>query len=157
MLALVGEVEETVPLGGPSSDEEEDEPVPFTVPPLDDQSTDVWDEDAIKQLGWDRFEVTDQDVFKQVDDAYQAGDYDTAQQLIDDWKQDQTVEKADDDRPSRAEDQGFEGPNAPKKKRKDPTPTKGLEQDYDDIRSDSSSIAFDSGTMNDANAPLDRG
>jgi hypothetical protein len=156
MLALVGEVEESVPLGGPTSDEEEEAgPVPFHVPPLDDQSTDVWDEDAIKQLGWDRFEVTDQDVFKQVDDAYQAGDYDTAQQLIDDWKQDQTVEKADDTA-KPTEDQGFEGPNAPKKKRRDQTPA-GREQDYDDIRSDSSSVAFDSGTMNDANAPIDRG
>jgi hypothetical protein len=157
MLALVGDVEESIPLGGlPSSEDEgEDEPVPFHVPPLDDQSTDVWDEDAIKQLGWDRFDVTDQDVFKQVDDAYQAGDYDTAQQLIDAWKQDQTVEKADDTiKPT--EDQGFEGPNAPKKKRKDQTPA-GREQDYDDIRSDSSSIAFDSGMMNDANAPFDRG
>ena len=86
----------------------------------------------------------------------QAGDYDNAQQLIDDWKQDQTVEKADDTT-KPAEDQGFEGPNAPKKKRKDPDADQGCEQDYDDIRSDSSSIAFDSGTMNDANAPIDRG
>jgi hypothetical protein len=159
MLSLVGEVEETVPLGGPLSGEDEgsegsDEPVPFTVPPLDDQSTDIWTENDIKQLGWDRFDVTDPDVFKEVDDAYQAGDYDAAQAMIDDWKNAQPVEKAEDaTKPD--EDQGFEGPNAPKKKRQAQTP-KGREQDYGDIRSDSSSIAFDSGVTNDANGPIDK-
>jgi hypothetical protein len=31
----------------------------------------------------------------------------------------------------------------------------GREQDYDDVHSDSSSIAFDSGVQNDFNAPLE--
>ena len=48
----------------------------------------------------------------------------------------------------------FEGPNAPKKKRRDQTPA-GRESDYDDIASDSSSISFDAGVKNDMNAPLE--
>ena len=55
--------------------------------------------------------------------------------------------------PSRPTTEGFDGPNQAKKKRKLQTPA-GREQDYDDIGSDSSSVAFDSGVMNDANAPI---
>ena len=116
----------------------------------DGQSAADWDDDAIQQLGWDRYGVTDPEAFKEVDDAYQAGDYDQAQALIDKWKDDNGVQKADP-----PDDQGFEGPNAPKKKRKLQTPAGQLAMDHDDIASDSSSIAFESGVMNDMNAPID--
>ena len=46
----------------------------------------VWDPEDIEALGRERYDVTDPDVFQQVDDAYEAGDYDQAQELIDDWK-----------------------------------------------------------------------
>ena len=110
-----------------------------------------WTDDAIAQLGWDRFNVTDPEAFKAVDDAYAAGNYDEAEDLLDEWRKSHTVGKADAEPPG---DEGFEGPNAGKKKRKLQSPA-GREQDYDDIRSDSSSIAFDSGVMNDANSPID--
>ena len=103
-----------------------------------------WDDAAVQQLGWDRFEVTDPEVFSDVDAAFEEGDYDQAQALIDHWKQKHPVEKEDE----------FEGPNQPKKKRRNQAPA-GRDQDYDDIHSDSSSVAFDSGVSNDANAPLE--
>jgi hypothetical protein len=62
------------------------------------------------------------------------------------------VEKAEDSIPP-SDDEGFEGANAGKKKRKLQTPA-AREQDYDDIRPDGSSIAFDVGVMNDANSPI---
>lgn len=104
------------------------------------------------KLKWARFDVTDGDAFEAVSDAIEAGDYDKAQQLIDDWKEQQarTVEK-DDENP----DDEDSGPNATRKKRKLQSRA-GREQDYDDIRSDSSSIAFDPGKADDNTAPIDR-
>jgi len=112
-----------------------------------------WNDDAIEQLGWKRFDVTDPEAFAEIDQAYEDGDYDKAKQLLDVWKGMQ-VEKAEDAIPP-SDDEGFEGPNAGKKKRKLQTPA-AREEDYDDISRYSSSIAFDAQTMNDANAPIDR-
>jgi hypothetical protein len=53
-----------------------------------------------------------------------------------------------------AKEDMFEGPTQPKKKRRNQTPA-GREQDYDEIHPDSSSIAFDSGVINDVDAPLE--
>jgi len=69
-----------------------------------------------------------------------------AQSLIDDWKEKIPVHVVKEDM--------FEGPNAPKKKRRNQTPA-GREQDYDEIASDSSSIAFDADMKNEMNAPLE--
>ena len=104
-----------------------------------------WTDDDVQQLGWDRFEVTDPENFAAVDEAFAAGDYDQAQALIDKWKADNVQEEDE-----------FEGPNQPKKKRKLQTPAGQLAMDHDDIASDSSSIAFDHGMMNEMNAPIDR-
>ena len=103
----------------------------------DSDGTDAsaWDDGAIQQLGWDRFKVTDPEVFSDVDEAFEAGDYDQAQALIDDWKS-KNVEKEDQ----------FDGPNAPKRKRRNQTPA-GRTMDHDDIRADSSSIAFELGRL----------
>jgi hypothetical protein len=194
-----------------------------------------WSPDDVERLGWERYDVTDPVVFADVDDAFAAGEYGTAQSLIDDWKAEHDVEKADRDpelvaiarikdlrhppksnprverdrRRLRAgeklhpvhlqptsdghyvvvngdhrleacrlegkthllaythgspdaehaalldKEEEFEGPNQAKKKRRNHTPG-GREQDYDDIHSDSSSVAFDSGVMNDMDAPIDR-
>jgi hypothetical protein len=55
--------------------------------------------DAVKdKIGWERFDVTDPEAFAAVDDAFQAGDYDLAQRLIDEWK-DKQVEKGEDSVP----------------------------------------------------------
>ena len=48
----------------------------------------------------------------------------------------------------------FQGPSAPKKKRRNQTPA-GREQDYDAIASDSFPTAFDAGVRNGMNAPLE--
>jgi hypothetical protein len=107
-------------------------------------------DDAIQQLGWDRFDVTDPEVFKDVDEAFEEGDYDKAQDLIDAWKAKNQAQKGDP-----PDDQGFEGPYQPKKKRRDQSAA-GREQDYDDIARDSSNVAFDSGVSNDERAPIAR-
>ena len=139
MLSLVDEVDVQVP-----ATEEEDDGARGTESDSDGTDASAWDDGAIQQLGWDRFKVTDPEVFSDVDEAFEAGDYDQAQALIDDWKEKHPVEKEDE----------FDGPNQPKKKRHNQAPA-GREQDYDDIQSDSSSIAFDAGVSNDANAPLE--
>ncbi len=138
MLSLVDEVEVQVP-----ATEGEDDGALGTESDSDGTDASAWDDGAIQQLGWDRFNVTDPEVFSDVDEAFEAGDYDQAQALIDDWKI-KNVEKEDQ----------FDGPNAPKRKRRNQTPA-GRTMDHDDIRADSSSIAFDSGVSNDANAPLE--
>lgn len=103
-----------------------------------------WNDDDVQQLGWDRFEVTDPHVFADIDAAFEEGDYDQAQEMIEAWKS-KAVAKEDI----------TEGPNVPKKKRRAQTPA-GDAQDYDDIQQDSSNVSFDSGVSNDMNAPLDR-
>ena len=138
MLSLVDEEEVQVP-----ATEGEDDGALGTESDSDGTDASAWDDGAIQQLGWDRFNVTDPEVFSDVDEAFEAGDYDQAQALIDDWKI-KNVEKEDQ----------FDGPNAPKRKRRNQTPA-GRTMDHDDIRADSSSIAFDSGVSNDANAPLE--
>jgi hypothetical protein len=110
-----------------------------------------WDDDAIEQLGWKRFDVTDPVAFAEIDQAYEDGDYDKAKQLLDDWTS-KRVEKAEHAIPP-SDDQRFDGPNVGKKNR-EPLTSPGREQDYEDIRSDSSSIAFGARVINDANAPL---
>jgi hypothetical protein len=181
MLTLVGTVMETIPLGGPTDDDPisldsptvsaesidfgpvhvdtQEEPstdldAPFDQPQTDVQSTaNNWDQDKIDMLGWERFNVTDPIAFKAIDDAYNAGDYDTAQELLDQWNA-SNVKK--DDKIPPADDQGFEGPNAPRKKRK-PQAAAGKETDYQDIASDSSNQAFDNaGVSDEANAGIDR-
>ena len=122
-----------------------------------------WTPDAIDALKWARFDVTDPDVFEQVDAAFEAKQYAEAQQLIDDWKNDHTVAKSD--QPSAVEPEFVPGddstdgvdssPNAAKKKRKLQSPA-GREQEYGDIQSDSSSIAFDNSGVGDQTAPIDR-
>ena len=108
-----------------------------------------WTREGVSTLGWQRFLVTDPEVFKRVDDAFQAKQFDKAKALVDAWlaagEAPDAVEKSDQ----------FDGPNAPRKKRRAQSPT-GMETDYEDISSDSSSIAFDSGVSNDDAAPLDR-
>ena len=138
MLSLVDEEQVQVP-----ATEGEDNGTLGTESDSDGIDAFAWDDGAIQQLGWDRFNVTDPEVFSDVDEAFEAGDYDHAQALIDDWKS-KNVEKEDQ----------FDGPNAPKKKRRNQTPA-GRTMDHDDIRADSSSPAFDSGVSNDANAPLE--
>ena len=64
--------------------------------PAEGEEAAGWDEDAIKQLGWERFDVTDPDAFKAVDDAYAAGDYDEAEELIDKWQKSLTAATKDD-------------------------------------------------------------
>ena len=113
----------------------------------------VWDDAAVEQLGWSRFDVTEPEVFAEVDDAFSAQDYDKAQALIEDWKAKQTVEKAEDAIP-HSDDDGFDGPNQPNKKRKPQTPG-GRETDYDDIRTDSGT-PDPVQVMNNMVAPLDR-
>ena len=88
LLAGAGEIED-----GADADESDDG---------DGTAAGAWDDDAVQQLGWDRFEVTDPEVFSDVDAAFEAGDYDQAQALIDDWKSKNPVEKEDQ----------FDGPNA---------------------------------------------
>ena len=50
-----------------------------------------WDADDIQALEWAKFDVTDPATFKDVSDAIDMGDYDTAQDLIDKWKSDQML------------------------------------------------------------------
>ena len=105
-----------------------------------------WSDDEVKQLGWDRFAVTDPEAFAAVDAAYEAGDYDEAQALVDKWKDENGVEKEDE----------FEGPNAPKKKRRTrrrPARSPWTTTTSPRTRPRSPS---NSGVMNDVNAPLDR-
>jgi hypothetical protein len=52
----------------------------------------------------------DAEVFSDVDAAFEAGDYDTAQSLMDDWQEKNPARVGKDDM--------FEGPNQPKKKRR---------------------------------------
>jgi hypothetical protein len=40
---------------------------------LDEDEDDIWDAAAIEQLGCERYDVTDPEVFKDVDDAFEAG------------------------------------------------------------------------------------
>jgi SPP1 gp7 family putative phage head morphogenesis protein len=79
-----------------------------------------WSDADKDKLSWQRFDVTDPEAFAAVDDAYQAGDYELAQSMIDEWKANQ-VEKGEDNVPP-SDDEGFEGPNQPNKKRKLQTP-----------------------------------
>ena len=50
-----------------------------------------WDADDIQALELAKFDVTDPATFKDVSDAIDMGDYDTAQDLIDKWKSDQML------------------------------------------------------------------
>jgi hypothetical protein len=148
MLHLAGTVDEDIPLGGPGLADllpeaeaaAEEDAVAEHAPGTD------WTPEDIEQLKWERFEVTDPKMLKEINAAIGSEDYDTAQELIDNWKgahlQKEDLENSD-------------GPNAPREKRK-PKQRAGLETDYDDIKPDSSSIAFDAGTQNDNLAPLDR-
>ena len=116
-----------------------------------DTAKDIWSQDEIDALGWERFDVTDPDAFSQIDDAYDDGDYDKAEALLTKWKKANGVTK--DDTPEAAEDNY--GPNAGKKKRK-AQQRADRAQDYNDIKPDSSNVAFDAGTSDDSTAPLDR-
>ena len=119
-----------------------------------------WSIEDIQDLGWQRFKVKDPAAFAKVDKAYQAGLYNRAKEMIDQWieengSDDEEFVKTEDAIPPTGDDNGFEGPNAPRKKRKLQVPA-GREQDYGDITPDSSAIAFESGMMNDVSAPIDR-
>jgi hypothetical protein len=111
----------------------------------------MWTQDDIDALGWQRFDVTDPTAFSAIDDAYNDGDYDKAEALLTKWKKDNGVTK--DDTPEAAEEDY--GPNSGKKKRK-AQHRAGRAQDYNDIKPDSSNVAFDSGTSDDSTAPIDR-
>jgi hypothetical protein len=142
MLSVVEEQADEVAL--PSIPAEDDEPEDGIAPELADdydlQSTAHWDDAAIQQLGWERFNVTDPEVFSDVDAAFEEGDYDQAQTLIDDWEEKNPAQLGKENM--------FDRPNAPKKKRCNQTRA-GRESDYDDIASDSSSITFDAGAQID--------
>jgi hypothetical protein len=147
MLHLAGTVNEEIPLGGPGLADLLPEAEAAGEAALAEHAPGTdWAPEDIDQLGWERFEVTDPKTLKEVNEAFEAGDYDTAQELIDKWKGAQLQKEEIED---------SEGPNAPREKRK-PKQRAGLETDYDDIKPDSSSIAFDAGTQNDNLAPLDR-
>ena len=125
----------------------------------------AWPPEKIDSLRWERFDVTDPEVFADVDEAFEAGKYAEAQKLIDAWKASQAGPVAKSDQPSALEpqpapdDQSTDDVdsslNAARKKRK-LQGAAGREQDYDDIQSDSSSIAFDNCGVGDCGAPIDR-
>ena len=154
-LALVGSVEEDIPLGGgelaidtgglslpsfSSLETAQAAAASEAAVPLSETSA-GWTTSEVDRLKWERFDVTEPHAFAAVDAAFEAGDYDQAQQLIDDWKYCHgLVEKEDPE--------GFEGPNAGKKKRKPQTPA-GRETDYDDIKPDSCTITYDCGMIED--------
>jgi len=72
----------------PAEDEEpEDGIAPELAGESDLRSAANWDDAAIRQLGWDRLNVADPEAFSDVDAAFEAGDFDAAQSLIDDWKE----------------------------------------------------------------------
>ena len=106
-----------------------------------------WTVDDIEALKWGRFEVTDPADFQLIDDAFGNDDYDEAQHLLDAWKA---------GKPLRTKKEEVDtGPYAGRKKRKLQTPA-GRDQDYTDIKPDSSQAGFDVVTEVNAGAPIDR-
>lgn len=97
----------------------------------------IWGAEEIEQLMWERFEVTDAQAFKEVDDLITQQDYAKAKDLIDAFvvSKEATLAKA-------------EKPTKKKKKPAQAAPEEPphTETDYSDISTDSSGIAFDTGT-----------
>ena len=85
--------------------------------------------------------MTEADAFKVVDEAFEAGDYDKALQLIDDWKDGKSIVVLKDEG-----DDNY-GPNAGKKKRKTQSAASHT-QDYGDIKPD----GYSNGLQNMTNA-----
>ena len=80
-----------------------------------------WSAAEIEQLSWDRFDVTDSDALKIVNTAFEAGDYDLTQRLIDAWRDDdtETFDSLAKQAKPLAKDDGVDpSPYAGKKKRR---------------------------------------
>lgn len=138
-LDLVGSVTDTVVM-----------PVTLSPAAAEGVVTTIWSAERVENLKWARFDVTDAKVFAAVDNAFSAGDYDTAQTLLDAWKREQaftSTQKLDPD-----------GPNAPKKKGKRQNSASGNSQEYDDVKPEAAEVFLDAGispsVSNDNGAPL---
>ena len=113
-----------------------------------------WTGEAIEALKWGRFEVTDPDVFKLIDDAFTAEDFEQAEKLLTAWRKDDEATPREAGKATKEDPQNDPSPNAGKKKRKKQTAS-GREQDYTDIKPDSSQAGFDVAVENMNGAPID--
>jgi hypothetical protein len=119
--------------------------------------TQDWTLDEVEKLKWKHLQITDPTVFKEADDAFEAGDYAKCKSITDAFLDAQgelqCVGKEDAFDP--------EGPNAKKKRPRDQQAA-GLEQDYDDVV-EQNAAALGAGPsvdrttmMNNCLAPIDR-
>ena len=122
---------------------------------ISDKPNSEWTDDEVNALGTSTFahipldDATCSTILGLIDDKK----YNEALAALNVWREENGVPLEKDDQ--APDDEDDTSPNAPKKKRKLHSAA-GREQDYDDIASDSSSIAFDAGTGGDSGAPIDR-
>jgi hypothetical protein len=140
-LVPLGSVDTSIPLGG--NDDDQQEPIqgqPGLGDLIDtisaesaDSAEDVaahaaaqtWTPEEVEELQWKHLQISDPTVFKLANDAFAVGDCDECARITDEFLAERAVVK----------EEPFDGPNGPKKRRRDQSPG-GFEQDYDDVTND---------------------